>query len=93
MVTVSSSPVTALPDAKPWAPACVSNEQHLHGVKYNRESAIGKGPGLREDRGQRYWRLKKNDRDRNTLMTGNSLLVHSLQVVDSRQNSDANQSN
>ena len=42
---------------------------------------------------QRHWRLKKNDRDRNTLTTGNSSRVHSLQVVNSRQNLDANQSN
>ena len=36
---------------------------------------------------------RKNDRDRNTLTTGNSLRVHSSRVVDSRQNLDANQSN
>ena len=36
---------------------------------------------------------QKNDRDRNTLTTGNSLHVHSSRVVDSRQNLDANQSN
>ena len=32
---------------------------------------------------------KKNDRDRSTLITGNSLRVHSSRVVDSRQNLDA----
>ena len=36
---------------------------------------------------------RKNDRDRNTLDTGNSLRVLSSRVVDSRQNLDANQSN
>ena len=36
---------------------------------------------------------EKNDRDRSTLNTGNSLRVHSLQATDSRQNLDANQSN
>ena len=36
---------------------------------------------------------EKNDRDRITLITSNSLRVHSSQVVDSRQNLDANQSN
>jgi len=36
---------------------------------------------------------ERNDRDRNTLNTGNSLRVHTLQAVDSRQNLDANQSN
>ena len=35
----------------------------------------------------------KNDRDRSTLTTGNSLRVHSFWVVDSRQNLDTNQSN
>ena len=36
---------------------------------------------------------RKNDRDRSTFITGNSLRVHSSRVVDSRQNLDANQSN
>jgi len=36
---------------------------------------------------------RKNDRDRNTLITGNSLRVHSSRVVESRQNLDADQSN
>ena len=35
---------------------------------------------------------ERNDRDRNTLNTGNSLRVHTLQAVDPRQNLDANQS-
>jgi len=48
-----------------WAPVYVSTEQHLHGVNYNRGSAIGI-----------IWRLMKNDRDRSTLNTGNSLRVH-----------------
>ena len=34
---------------------------------------------------------KKNDRDRNTLSTGNSLHVHSFRVVDSRQDLDSMQ--
>ena len=37
--------------------------------------------------------ITKNDRDRITLITGNSLREHSSRVVDSRQNLDANQSN
>ena len=36
---------------------------------------------------------RKNDRDRSTFITGNSLRVHSSRVVDSRQNLDAIQSN
>jgi len=36
---------------------------------------------------------RKNDRDRSTFITGNSLRVHSSRVVDSRQNLEANQSN
>ena len=36
---------------------------------------------------------RKNDRDRSTLITSNSLSVHSSRVVNSRQNLDANQSN
>jgi len=75
---------------KRLAPAYVSTEQHLHGVNYNRGSASGRGPTGGD---QRHWRLEKNDRDRITLTTGNSLSVHSSRVVDSRQNLDANQSN
>ena len=70
--------------------AYVSIEQHLHGVNYNTGSAGGRGL---TGTGHRHWRLKKNDRDRNTLNTGNCLRVHSSRVVDSRQNLDANQSN
>jgi len=66
-------------------------EQHLSGINYHRGSASGRGS---TGGGQRHWRLNnKNDRDRNTLITRNSLRVHSFQVVDSRQNMDANQSN
>ena len=36
---------------------------------------------------------KKNDRDRGTLTTANSLRVLSFQAIDSRQNLEANQSN
>ena len=36
---------------------------------------------------------KKNDRDRVTLTTANSLRVLSFQAIDSRQNLEANQSN
>jgi len=36
---------------------------------------------------------RENDRDGNTLITCNSLRVHSFQVVESRQNLAANQSN
>jgi len=76
-----------------WTPAYVSTEQQLHGVNYNRGSASGRG--LRATGGdQQHWRLKKkNDRDRNTLTTGNSLRVHRSRVVHSRQNLEANQSN
>ena len=35
----------------------------------------------------------RNDRDKSTLITGYSLLVHSFRAVDSWQNVDANQSN
>ena len=58
--------------------ASVSTKQHLHGVNYNRGSACSRG---RTGEGQRHWRLKKNDRDRNTLITGNSLRVPSLQAA------------
>ena len=43
-----------------------------------RGSASGRGP-TRE--GQRHLKPKKNDRDRNPLITGNSLRVHSLRAV------------
>jgi len=72
------------------ATAYISTEQHLHGVNYNTGSASGRGL---TGAGHRHWRLKINDRDRNTLNTGNCLRVHSSRVVDSRQNLDANQSN
>ena len=68
----------------------VSTKQYLHGVNYSTRSASGRGLTRA---GHRHWRLKKNDRDRNTLNTGNCLRVHSSRVVDSRQNLDANQSN
>jgi len=53
-------------------------EQHF-GVKSNRGSASSRG---RTGGGQRHWRPKKNDRDRNTHIMGNSLHVHcsSLQI-------------
>jgi len=65
--------------------------QHLHVVNYNRGSASGRGPT-----GGDYYRIRdsrKNDRDRSTLITGNSLRVQIFQAVDSRQNLSANQSN
>jgi len=48
--------------------------------------------GLREDTNG-IGDSRKNDRDRNTCITGNSLHVQSFPVVDSRQNLEANQSN
>ena len=48
------------------APAYVSTEQPLHGVNYNIGSASGRGL---TGTGNRHWRLKKNDRDRNMLFT------------------------
>ena len=94
---VSSSTITAtltsLPDANPsklqysksgvvprHQPTCLPNK---------RGNASGIGPTGGD---QRHWRLKKNDRERSTLLTGKSLRVQSFLVVDSRQNLDANQS-
>jgi len=84
-VSTSAVAATPLPDAKPSVlpsgvvpghqPAYVSTEQHYHGVNYNRGSASGRGP---TGGGQRHSGLKKNDRDRNTLDTGNSLRVQLL---------------
>ena len=60
-----------------WAPVyCLRT---AFGVKSNRGSASSRG---RTGGGQRHWRPKKNDRDRNTHIIGNSLHVHdsSLQI-------------
>jgi len=85
-VSSSTSTATSLPDAKPsklqhsqaaWCTAYASTEQHLPGINCNRgRPTVGD---------QRHCRLKKNDRDRSTFITGNSLCVHSSRVVDSRQ--------
>jgi len=58
-----------------WAPAYVSTEQHLHGVNYNSERALV-AEGLPEETNT-IGDSRKNDRDRITLDTGNSLRVHS----------------
>ena len=80
-VSSSTSTATSLPDAKPtklqhsqaaWCTAYVSTEQHLPGINCNRGRPTGGD--------QRHWRLKKNDRDRSTFITGNSLRVHSSRV-------------
>ena len=65
-----------------WALACMSTQQCLHGVNYNRGSTSGREP---TGGSQRHWRLKRNDRDRITLTSGSSWRVHIFQAADSRQ--------
>ena len=100
---VSRSTVTAtsLPDAKSsklqiiFPSAVVSGHQPTCLPNMDSTTTVGApvAEGLPEET-KRQWRLKKkNDRDRSTLTTRNSLRVHSSRVVDSRQNLDANQSN
>ena len=72
----------------PWhQPTCPPNSICM-------ETTITEGAPVAEGLDQRHWRFKKkNDRDRNMLITGKSLRVHNSRVVDSRQNLDVNQSN
>ena len=100
LLTDTSSTVTAtlLPDGKPsklqYAQAawCLGTSLRVYSMESTTTEGAPVAEGLPEG-SQRHWRLKKNDRDRNTLITGNRSRVHSSRVVDSRQNLDGNQSN
>ena len=98
---VSSSTVTAtsLPDAKPSKLQYTQAAWYLGtGLRvYRTTFAWSRGSASGEDLPVETNGIgdsrKKFDRDRITLITGNSSRVPSSRVVDSRQNLDANQSN
>jgi len=69
-----------------WGPAYVSSEQNLKSTRT--EDAL-----VTEGLPEKANGLEKNDRDRSTLITGNSLRVPGFQSIDSRQILDTNQSN
>ena len=99
VTTTSSLTKTSLPSLKtlslPHAARCLGTSLRVY-----RTSIASSQLQQRERQWQRVYRERltalktqeRNDRDRNTLNTANSLRVHTLQVVDSRQNLDANQS-
>jgi len=87
---------TSLPDPKYSKRVCLGTSPCIRvygtafGVNYNRGSASGRGP---IGRPTAILETQENDRDRDTLITVNSLRVTRFWSVDSRQNPDANQSN